>query len=335
MTDTSGASAASKTPVEKDARIKSAARDALLLLDYAVASGFTTEDGRSVPDDVISIIQTTAAKLGPLDRSSKSSGDETISAAEWVGFELAYYRLASLMRPITAETLRNTEGTSDGDDSIAVQSRLWDGVLTLRNVLFGFSPAQRFTRGLWIVAIAFALFVVASEWYLVLTAHEGDQIKVIFWRSIVELLVPWAYGGLGSCVYLLKSAHVFIHQRTFDLRRKPEYFNRILLGTIAGGAIILFVNQIIGDDGGVVRLSSAALGFLAGYSTEFLFNTIERVISAILPKVGIGTVATQRPAPPPAKPVEFSELAALYGSAKTKEDREFFRSLIEQAVKKP
>jgi hypothetical protein len=238
------------------------------------------------------------------------------------------------MRPITAETLRNTEGTSKDDELItAAEPRLRDGILALRNVLFGFSPAQRFTRGLWIVAIAFALFVIGSEWYLVLSAHEGDQMEVIFWRSIVELLVPWAYGGLGSCVYLLKSAHVFIHQRTFDLRRKPEYFNRILLGTIAGGAIILFVNQIISDDGSVVRLSSAALGFLAGYSTEFLFNTIERVISAILPKVGIDTVARQRP--PPSKPIEFSELAALYDSAKSKEDREFFRALIEQATKKP
>jgi len=58
-------------------------------------------------------------------------------------------------------------------------------------------------------------------------------------------------------------------------------------GTISGGAILLFVNQITTEEGSVIQLSSAALGFLAGYSTDFLFNTIEQVIGAILAKVGI------------------------------------------------
>src|SRR5258705_11987020 len=34
---------------------------------------------------------------------------------------------------------------------------------------------------------------------------------------------------------------------------------------------------LVADDGTVLHLSSAALGFVAGYSTDFLFNTIERV----------------------------------------------------------
>jgi hypothetical protein len=68
------------------------------------------------------------------------------------------------------------------------------------------------------------------------------------------------------------------------LRRKPEYFNRVLLGAISGGAIILFVNYLVDDGGTVLHLSSAALGFVAGYSTDFLFNAIERVVAAVFPK---------------------------------------------------
>ena len=45
---------------------------------------------------------------------------------------------------------------------------------------------------------------------------------------------------VGACAYMLRSAHYFIYQRSFDTRRTPEYFNRILLGAISGGAIILF-----------------------------------------------------------------------------------------------
>jgi hypothetical protein len=249
-----------------------------------------------------------------------------------VSFEAAYYKLASLLRPVTAETLRNTEGTSKDVDLLPFTgARVEEPFLVrLGNVLFGFSPAQRFTRGLWCGAIA--CVVIFSEWYLIVTAAQGDQGRVLPRRSFVELLVPWAYGALGSCVYLLKSAHIYIHERTFDLRRKPEYFNRILLGTIAGGAIMLFVSEITTDDGSVVRLSSAALGFLAGYSTEFLFNTIERIIAAILPKVGIGSVAKERPAAA-SVPTEFSELAKLYADAKTDEEREFYKKLLEEMVK--
>ena len=68
--------------------------------------------------------------------------------------------------------------------------------------------------------------------------------------------------------------------RAFDVRRKPEYLNRILLGVVSGGAITLFVSQLTDDEGNVIRLSTAALGFIAGYSNDFLFNTIERVFAA-------------------------------------------------------
>ena len=89
---------------------------------------------------------------------------------------------------------------------------------------------------------------------------------------------------------MLRSAHYFIYQRSFDVRRTPEYFNRILLGAISGGAIILFVTNLINDDGSSINLGAAALGFVAGYSTDFLFNTIERIVTAIFPKVAVETV---------------------------------------------
>ena len=132
------------------------------------------------------------------------------------------------------------------------------------------------------------------------------------------------YGGLGACVYLLRSAHIFIYQRSFDVHHKPEYFNRILLGAVAGGAILLFVAQISDDEGNVVHLSSAALGFLAGYNTDFLFSTIERVSAAILPKVGIESVQT---ASGGSQPVNLNDLAERLDKAQGA-DKEFYRSMI-------
>lgn len=154
------------------------------------------------------------------------------------------------------------------------------------------------------------------------------------WLQLMEGLLPFSYGGLGACVFLLRSAHSNIHARTFDVRRKPEYFNRILLGTVAGGTITLFVNQVTTEEGETIQLSAAALGFLAGYSTDFLFQTIERVINAILPKVGIETVQTARPSPrPPGDALNIGmtlkELTDRFDAA-TGNDKELYRTLVER-----
>jgi hypothetical protein len=63
---------------------------------------------------------------------------------------------------------------------------------------------------------------------------------------------------------------------------------------------MLFTKYLIGEEGGTLELGAAALGFIAGYSTDFLFNTIERIVSAVFPKVNVETVpaASTRSRPP-------------------------------------
>ena len=52
-------------------------------------------------------------------------------------------------------------------------------------------------------------------------AVVGDTDSYLGWRTFYEVLTPWAYGGLGACVYLLRSAHVFIYREasTFTTSR--------------------------------------------------------------------------------------------------------------------
>lgn len=254
--------------------------DALMMLDYAISSGVKAADAHPISHDIVATIETTAGKLGLVDGKLGEAGGtarNALSVAEWAAFDLAYYDLATALAPVTAETLRNTAGK-------APSSRTWDELLR------GDSPALRFTRALWYVSLFFAAFVLGSNWYLNVMAANTNTDTYLVSRTILELMTPWMYGGLGACVYLLRSAHTYIYQRTFDVRRQPEYINRILLGMIAGGAIILFANNIAGDDGTVIQLGSAALGFLAGYNTDLLFSALERISGALLPKLGIDTV---------------------------------------------
>jgi hypothetical protein len=267
-------------------RVQRQVRDALALSEFAVQSGFKASDGTLIPPEIISHIETASVKLGFLQEVGYSQIGNTnasnpvrdsIAAAEWVEFELAYYKLSTLLSPITAQSLNDTERDTGGSRTSFFSGDYW------RQKLLGSSPANRFTRGIWLVAICFVAFVVVADWFVGESLKDGNLANHP-WSKLLQAMILYAYGGLGACAYLLRSAHTFIYKRTYDFRREPEYYNRILLGTIAGGTITLFVNQTTGDEIATVQLSSAALSFIAGYSTDFLFSKIESIISVILPK---------------------------------------------------
>src|SRR5258708_788275 len=89
-------------------------RYALELAAYAIESGTKTANGDALPFADIATIQTTAAKLGALDgrQQGASPAAQGITTGEWNDFEQAHYRLATLLNPVTGETLQNTKGTS-------------------------------------------------------------------------------------------------------------------------------------------------------------------------------------------------------------------------------
>ena len=270
-----GNQATTTTPSAKITAASTYARgqveDALALCGYAVASGIQSPRGEPQLFIDIAVIHGTAATLGMFEPPGGSTSG--VTTAEWISFEQAYYRLAAALQPVTAETLASTRGEMPDT-----------GGATWRDWILGNSPALRFTRMFSGITIGIAAFILSAECFVYVWGLEGDARIRVWDKSLLSSLLPWAYGALGSCAYLLRSAHYFIYERSFDLRRKPEYYNRILLGAISGGAVILFVNYLVDDGGTVLHLSSAALGFVAGYSTDFLFNTIERVVAAIFPK---------------------------------------------------
>ena len=276
-------------------RVRAKVQDALELANYVVETGVRDSAGQPLAFGDIGTIHTTGIALGLLDTSGAPPPDpvpRSLTADQWLAFEQAYYRLAIATSPVTAETLQNTRDTpGEGAEHTPFSLR-------------GLSPAQQFTRRLLLVTIGFAVSVLFMEMIINWLGLKTDAEGVKVWKDLCEALVPWGYGGLGACAYLLRSAHAYIYQRSFDLRRKPEYTNRILLGAISGGAIILYADYLISQDDGYTHFGAAALGFLAGYSTDFLFNTIERIVTAIFPKVSMETVPKDdKPKPPkPVKP---------------------------------
>lgn len=299
MSDTANAE---KAPVPAGQRVIKQVEDALDLANFAISTGAKDKDGQPPSFDDIATIQLAAAQLGLIQ--IPATGGNALTIDQWNKFEQAYYRLASMLSPVTAETLRDTRDTARAPGVYAsAGSRVWYAI-------WGYSPAQRFAREIWFLTIILVVAIITLEWAVNYLGLRKDAVAVAGWRYLWQSLVPWAYGALGACAYLLRSAHYFIHERSFDTRRTPEYFNRILLGAISGGGIILFTEYLTAaDDGSVAHLGAAALGFVAGYSGDLLFNLVERVVNAIFPKVQTETVPTDdakkkkaaaaNPPPPP------------------------------------
>jgi hypothetical protein len=291
--------------------IRGEVRDALELVNFIVKTGAKKPDGRSVAPELITVIKVTAGKIKLFDESKEPV---SIKASAWTRFELAYYALVEFISPVTVETLRNTRNTGKG--------LIWEA-----------SPAQKFTWLLWAFTIGFAVVVIACG--VVSTGAENNTPKgwgpnLTAIGYYIPIIAPWTYGGLGACAYLLRTAHNLIAERSFDIRRKPEYLNRILLGMVSGGAIVLLFNP--GGEEDTVKISAAALGFVAGYSNDLLFNAIERIMTAILPKVGLDTL--KKDSTPATAPLELQtggmtlkDLMDRMENAKP-EDKELYKSLL-------
>jgi hypothetical protein len=242
----------------------------VLLLTYVVESGHTVADGRIAPEAAFTSIPEMKAAI---------DNGTSVSVQQWVAFETSYRDLVLWTYPVTADTLKNTDPGKNGAQS----------------------AARKFSALLWKWTIFFAVFVVFGDFgfkrFGVPYDGWGDPWNTIM--QAVTVLVPYAYGALGACVYLLRSAHEYLLKRTFDVRAQPEYLNRILLGGVAGGAIILFMDQLTTGQNTGIQLGTAALGFLAGYNADFLFKTIERVVAAIFPKEVQGVTPAPTPTPTP------------------------------------
>lgn len=262
--------------VDPNAHFRSLVGDATLMLHYATENAFT------VPDDVINAVQ--AAQTAP-------SEFNVVPLPVRSNLERALRDLAKLIAPVTAETLKATSDSYPWKSLFALGDNRPISIVWSRKL------------STWTL-----LFVIIALSGTILDSYNGpipgaDDRTRDFprWLQIPQIilhpLVPFTYGAIGACIALLKACQAFIHMRQFDPRRIPEYYNRMILGAVSGGMIVILIAQLTTDGGAELKLSEAALGFLAGYNSDLLFSAIERISTAILPRVGIETVQRDKGAP--------------------------------------
>src|ERR1039457_118452 len=152
-------------------------RDAVELLDYAIAQGLAVADA---------LVERIKKAQNYLADSAPWPSD-----AERADFETAYRDLAQFMQPITSATLR---ATLDRPGKNAWQN------------FFGASPAKRFSRRLyWLVILCVALMIASR---IVVTYNP----KV---AAFGDPSMPFMYGLLDRKSTRLNSSHLVISYSLF------------------------------------------------------------------------------------------------------------------------
>ena len=185
-----------------------------------------------------------------------------------------FHLLKTDLEPVSAISLRATE-SQFGNDSMQTE-------------------AGKHVRRMWITAfsvlgliLAINIFQYSFEFYGGLMAQsmgEGFSLmSIAYW--VVMAIAPFAYGALGAAVRLLRVTEQKLRDRSFDPRRLPEHRNRLVLGMLSGGVLVMLYSS-----GGVgetsVKLTEVTLGFIAGYSIDVLFSVLDGMVAALTPNSG-------------------------------------------------
>ncbi|MBO6827708.1 MAG: hypothetical protein JJ879_16020, partial [Sneathiella sp.] len=117
-------------------------------------------------------------------------------------------------------------------------------------------------------------------------------------QAISGYILPILYGLIGACFYILRQLPKEIENLTFSMNSYIGYSLRMAQGPLAGIIISYFFTaesnapspinnalQIHNVDSNLSALSPLALCFLAGYSIEFLFKFLDRILTAATPVV--------------------------------------------------
>lgn len=240
--------------------------------------------------------------------------------------EKVYAQLAVAIAPASIETLRATSSL------YTIQRPWWIAWLLGEG-----SVCENFMRQLFWVAVGLMLLMGGQELLGLLLEHpmlKQDPILSTDWRILHDFLGyfdPFLYGAVGAWIYLYRTLSTFYADRVMHPAKLSTDWLRLFMGTLAGGLIVQLFGEMFQD---MQTYSAAAIGFLAGYSTEFFYQFLDRVIRAIFPKE-ISSTVNSRPtqivtSPPSRRQTEIDALIRQLKTASTEEEKQAIRNMLEK-----
>jgi hypothetical protein len=233
--------------------------------------------------------------------------------------EILYTKIAQLVAPVTIDTLRATS------DKYPIHRSGWIAWL-----LGSGSLGRNFLRQLFWAGILLLVLMFVGE-YLYIS-------DVITWKikNFIIFLVPFFYGAIGSWIYLYKTLTNFYLDRCLNPKEVSTQWLRLFMGSLGGGItvhLLLHVNDSIGSIAVYGNpqnrfASMAAIGLLAGYSVDFFYNMLDRLLKTLLPPPE-NRDSTSTPLPT-AKQMQMEALLKRLNEAENDHDKAIIRALLDK-----
>jgi hypothetical protein len=127
---------------------------------------------------------------------------------------------------------------------------------------------------------AMIIVAVIAAVGFVYTSIEDPQ------KSLIVDRLNWMFAAaLGAVFYVLFTAHGFVKDRTFDPRYNSLYVIRFFLGVLAGLILAIVLEKWRPSAKGSIDLGPAVIALLGGFSTEAVYQILQRLVEILLAAV--------------------------------------------------
>ncbi len=184
--------------------------------------------------------------------------------------EKYYAMLSNWISPVSILTLRTTS------DNYPVYLPWWQSIF-----LGTASEGRIFFRKLLWIGLLLLVLIFLRQYTQITNLIPISQQSLL--TDLLKFLDPFLYGALGALVFIYKDLNRRYIDRTLHPKKLTTNWLRLFMGCLAGGLIVNLLTPFLANMMQSANLSSAVVGFLAGYSVDFFYKTLDLSIRAIIP----------------------------------------------------
>jgi hypothetical protein len=262
---------------------------------------------------------------------------ETLCEAE-ADMEELYATLSQLIYPVTIQTLRATSELYPvknswlsswllGSNSIGLN--FFRQIIWVAIALIGLLCLKEGVN-FYVTDHAISASTIPGSAQATVASIPKNSLELL--NRLLQMATPFLYGAIGSLVYIYKTLSDLYVCRTLDPNKLANDWMRLFMGGLMGGlTVALFYQQYyaqgyVSSDGDVSKISAVALAFLTGYSVEFFYRILDRIINTVLPKSVEDSTMAQTVISP--RQQQMDMLLKRLKDAKTEEDKAVIRGLL-------
>lgn len=154
----------------------------------------------------------------------------------------------------------------------------------------------------WLFGLTFILLTLAimneimSGWVSATDAPytQFQQEIVFFQRHVLQHLIPFIWGGLGACMYLLMRLYNIATHRAFDRARLHGWALRVLLASVLAAVTLYLINPAALSSNGI-PLEAKSVAFLVGLGVKVVYGAFEKLVDTLVEKFNLDSVRRQQP----------------------------------------